>query len=87
MRFSKSNRILSSRKLAIIGGTGSMGRVLVRMMKLLGYTITLCSRSKQKALRVASHLGVVGDVLDTVMDHDIVIVSVQLRLLLQYVLK
>lgn len=79
MRFSKSNRVLSSRKLAIIGGTGRMGRVLVRMMKLLGYTITIWSRSKQKALRVASQLDVVGDVFDTAMDQDIVIVSVPIE--------
>jgi prephenate dehydrogenase len=79
LRFSKSNRILSSRKLAIIGGTGRMGRVLVRMMKLLDYTITIYSRSKQKALRIASQLDVEGDVLDIVMDQEIVIVSVPIE--------
>ena len=87
MRFSKSYRILSSRKLAIIGGTGRMGRVLVRMMKQLGYLTTIYSRSKQKALRVASQLDVVGDVFETALDQDIIIVSVPIEVTASICLK
>lgn len=73
MHLSKNPRVLSKSTIAVVGGTGRMGRTLVRMLQSSGAKIVVCSRNPEKATRLFDvETRKIGDVQDA----DIVVVSV-----------
>ncbi|HID16936.1 TPA: prephenate dehydrogenase/arogenate dehydrogenase family protein [Candidatus Bathyarchaeota archaeon] len=68
--------ILSKSSIAIVGGTGRMGRMLARLFKGCGGKIIVCSRNFQKAEAASKLLGVAAGDLSAVKEADITIVSV-----------
>ncbi len=73
MHLSKGSWVLSKSSIAVVGGTGRMGRALVRMLQSSGAKIIVCSRNSQRASRLFD-----GEIrkIDDVQDVDIVVVSV-----------
>ncbi len=65
-------------RVAILGGTGAMGRFLARELSEDGHEITITGSSYERARRVARELGVEAapDNVAAVRDADVVIVSV-----------
>ena len=71
-------------KIAIIGGTGGMGKILVKNLKDLS-KIMVCSRKKEKAQLVAKEFGenIGSGLLSDCQDVDIVFVSVPIENMLE----
>lgn len=65
-------------EIAIIGGTGGMGRVFVKELKALADVIII-SRSLEKATKIGKTLGVRGGILKDCNTADITIVSVPIE--------
>ncbi|MGC8850240.1 MAG: prephenate dehydrogenase/arogenate dehydrogenase family protein, partial [Candidatus Bathyarchaeia archaeon] len=76
MHHDKGSRIISKGKVAIIGGTGLMGRALTRLLKKLNYDVHICSRTPAKARRIAAALKIEALGFDSIPSMDIVVVSV-----------
>ncbi len=67
------------RRVAILGGTGKMGRWFAKFLKEKGFNVAIHSRSPEKAAKVAETLHVNSFTsLDAVRDVDMVIVSTSL---------
>ena len=65
-------------EIAIVGGTGGMGKVFAKELKT--YTqVTIISRSLEKVKRISETLGVQGGVLKDCQSADITIVSVPIE--------
>lgn len=79
MQFYKDSWILSKSTVAIIGGTGRIGKALARILKNRFKKVLICSRSLEKAKKVAKSLGVYGFSIDEHWEADIVIVSVPIE--------
>ncbi|MEM3653801.1 MAG: prephenate dehydrogenase/arogenate dehydrogenase family protein, partial [Candidatus Bathyarchaeia archaeon] len=79
MQFYKDSWLLSKSTIAIVGGTGKIGKALARILKNKFESVFICSRSKEKAKSVAKSLGVNGYSIDEDWEADIVIVSVPIE--------
>lgn len=68
-------------KVAVIGGSGSFGRIFARFFKEDGHDVIITGRNKIKGERVARELGVVfsTDNVGVASDSDIVVVSVYIE--------
>lgn len=63
--------------IAVIGGTGHLGKGIARRLAKAGHTVTIGSRTADKAQAVAAELGVAGAANeDAAQGQDVVIVSV-----------
>lgn len=68
------------RKIAVVGGTGKMGRLISRLLKKDGFKVTVCSRRLEAAKKVAKKLGVsYNTIRDGVREAEVVVVSVPLE--------
>ncbi|MBS7645073.1 MAG: prephenate dehydrogenase/arogenate dehydrogenase family protein [Candidatus Bathyarchaeia archaeon] len=72
----QGSRIVSKGKVAVIGGTGLIGRALARLLKRLHYEVHICSRTLVKARRIAGILNVEAVEFESIPAMDIVVVSV-----------
>ena len=65
------------KRVAILGGTGKMGRWFARFFQTKGYEITIASRSPERATKAAEELGVrsADSYIEAVKEVDMVIVS------------
>jgi len=79
MRVYKDFGILSKSSIAIIGGTGKIGRVLIKLLKDSRGKIFICSRSLEKAEKASKALGVKAGDLSLTKTVDITIVSVPIE--------
>jgi prephenate dehydrogenase len=79
MHVPESSWVLPKSTIAIVGGTGRMGRVLVRLFQPSRARIVLCSRNPRKAKRSCQYLGVKTRSQDDVQDADVVVVSVPIE--------
>ncbi|MBS7655012.1 prephenate dehydrogenase/arogenate dehydrogenase family protein [Candidatus Bathyarchaeota archaeon] len=79
MRFYKDFRILSKSSIAVIGGTGKIGRVLIKLLKDSGGEIFICSRNLKKAEKASKALDVKAGDLSLIKTVDITIVSVPIE--------
>ena len=69
-------------EIAIVGGTGGMGQVLVRDLKPFA-EIVVISRSLEKATQIAEELGVHGGILNDCKTADIIIISIPIDNMLE----
>lgn len=76
MHLPKGSRLISKSTVAVVGGTGRMGRVLVRMLQPSGAKIFICSRNPRRARVLSQRLNVEVRGMDHVQDADVVVVSV-----------
>lgn len=67
---------LKDRTISIIGGTGGMGRLFVKVFKNSVKEVIICSRSFNKAKKIANEFNVSARPIDECNKADIVIVSV-----------
>jgi prephenate dehydrogenase len=79
MHVPESSWVLPKSTIAIVGGTGRMGRVLVRLFQPSRARIVVCSRNPRKAKRSCQYLGVKTRSQDDVQDADVVVVSVPIE--------
>jgi prephenate dehydrogenase len=79
MRIHEDFRILSKSSIAIIGGTGKIGRVLVKLLQDSGGKIFICSRSLEKAEKTSRTLGVKAGDLNLIKTIDITFISVPIE--------
>ncbi|MEM2896519.1 MAG: prephenate dehydrogenase/arogenate dehydrogenase family protein [Candidatus Bathyarchaeia archaeon] len=79
MQLYKDPRLLSESTVAIVGGTGRIGRALARILRNRFRRVLICSRSVKRAKRVAGSLGIYGYSIDENWEADIVIVSVPIE--------
>ena len=65
------------KRVAILGGTGRMGRWFARFFQAKGYEVVIAGRSPERAAKAAEELGVTSAVSygEAVMDADVVVVS------------
>jgi prephenate dehydrogenase len=76
VRSPENVRLLSKSVLAVVGGTGRMGRLLVRLLKKDLGKVIICSRDFSKAKRIAAVYNVEAGSLKRISEANIVIVSV-----------
>ena len=67
---------LKNRTISIIGGTGGMGRLFVKVFKNSVKEVVICSRSFKKAKKIANEFNVSAWPIDECNKADIIIVSV-----------
>jgi len=79
MRIYKNFGILSKSSIVIIGGTGKIGRMLVKLLQDSGGKIFICSRNLRKAEKIAKTLGVKAGDLNLIETANIVIISVPIE--------
>jgi prephenate dehydrogenase len=79
MHVPESSWVLPKSTIAIVGGTGRMGRVLVRLFQPSRARIVVCSRNPRKAKRSCQYLGVKTRSQDDVQDADVVVVTVPIE--------
>lgn len=79
VRIPKGSRLLSKSTIAVVGGTGRMGKVLVTMFQPTGAKIVVCSRNPSRAKALFRRLGVQTRLVDDVQDADVVVVSVPIE--------
>ena len=79
MRIYKNFGILSKSSIVIIGGTGKIGRMLVKLLQDSGGKIFICSRNLRKAEKIAKTLGVKAGDLNLIKTANIVIISVPIE--------
>ncbi|MEM3151722.1 MAG: prephenate dehydrogenase/arogenate dehydrogenase family protein, partial [Candidatus Bathyarchaeia archaeon] len=72
-------RVLSESSIAIIGGTGKIGRILVKLLQDSGGKIFICSRNLRKAEKIARKLNVESGELNIIKTVDIVFISVPIE--------
>jgi prephenate dehydrogenase len=79
MQFYKDPWLLSESTIAIVGGTGRIGKALARILKDKFKNVLICSRSIEKARRIAKSLGIHGYSIDESWKADVVMVSVPIE--------
>ncbi len=70
---------MQSFSIAIVGGTGGMGRLLSSELKKIGIDVMICSRSKEKAQKIAREISAKAGTIEEASSADIVIVSVPIE--------
>ncbi len=76
MHLSEDTRVLSASTLTVLGGTGGMGKTLIRLFRPSGAKIQVCSRDPERAEDVAKKLGISHCTLKEAFLSDILIVSI-----------
>jgi prephenate dehydrogenase len=79
MRIYKDFGVLSKSSIAVIGGTGKIGRVLIKLLKDSKGKIFICSRSLKKAEKASKILNVKAGDLSLLKTVNIAIVSVPIE--------
>ncbi|WP_455367475.1 prephenate dehydrogenase/arogenate dehydrogenase family protein [[Eubacterium] cellulosolvens] len=76
MHLSENTRILSASTLTVLGGTGGMGKSLIRLFRPSGAKIRVCSRDLKRAEDVSKKLGTSYCTLEEAFSSDVLIVSI-----------
>ncbi|MEM2123649.1 MAG: prephenate dehydrogenase/arogenate dehydrogenase family protein [Candidatus Bathyarchaeia archaeon] len=87
MHHAKGSRIVSKSKVAVVGGTGLMGKALTRLLKKLNYEVYITGRNISRARRVAEALKVEALEFESISAMDIVLVSVPVEAIVEVSLK
>ncbi|MFH0848109.1 MAG: prephenate dehydrogenase/arogenate dehydrogenase family protein [archaeon] len=75
----QDTRLLPKSTIAIVGGTGQMGRLLAKQFKKKGHQIIIISRDKDEAKQMAKKIGARSGNIDQVAKANVVIVSVPIE--------
>ncbi len=79
MRKFKEEKSLEDMSLSIVGGTGGMGRLFSKIFRSLVKEVAICSRTFEKAKRIANNLKVSAWPIKRCAEADIVLVSVPIE--------